>query len=372
MSEHDWPLILSKRLDLHYARVEPSPPAPWWRRWWSRVRKPPYAAPIHSHTPGRQYAFKPVIYFLHIPKSGGTSFDSFLSSFTCANSALPVELQYLGWKWDPNGPIPFRYLHQATEYDSYRDRLPWVHFVTLLRDPIDRILSDYWYHRKKFDYGKQIAQVAEAWRSRWDQARGLSLAEWARIPAGADGAYPRNLNIAMLTCGPQEILRKSPYKHTLLLKKAKQALRDEFAFFGLMEHYARSKELFCRMFGLPEHFALGQERLNVTSSRKLDPPADEETLQHIRAENAWDLELAEYAYELFEERWKKYSAEPWDDLTALRNSPDHERYPREAGSLRIASGQIRGSGLYREERNPAGWTHRWTGALGVSTINFGA
>jgi hypothetical protein len=368
VNEHDWPLILSKRLDLHYARVEPPQPLPWWKRW----RKPRYSAPIHSHTPGYHYAYKPVIYFLHIPKSGGTSFDSFLSSFACVESELPVELRYLGWKWDPQGPIPFRYLHQATEYDQYRDRLPWVHFVAFLRDPIDRIMSDYWYHRKKYDYGHNIAQVAESWRARWDQARGLSLDEWARIPEGTDGAYPRNLNVASLTCGPQEIAKKSLHKKTLLLRRAKQVLQHEFAFFGLVEHYARSKEMFCRTFGLPEHFAIGEEKLNVTTSRSSKPPVDEATLAHIRQENAWDLELAEFAYELFEERWKKFSAERWDDLTTLRQSPDHERYPRGPGSIRIASGQIRGSGLYREERNPAGWSHRWTGAFGIATLNFGA
>lgn len=362
----DWPLKLALRLGLHDARIPPRP------GFWERLRRRlgGEAPPVNVAT--APYVAKANVFFLHIPKSGGTSFDAFLSTFFSVSKVLPVELQYLGWKWNRGEPSPFRYIHLATEYDAYRDRLPWLHFVTLLRDPAKRILSDYWYHRQQYDYGKQIAEVASEYQPRWDAARGLSLDEWSRIPAGQEGAYPRNLNLATLTCGVTKLQGLGSSAMSRLLRRAKQTLQNDFSFVGITEEYARSKELFCRTFGLPPDFATGEERRNVaaTDSRR-EPPA-EETLRRIRAENAWDLELYEFARELFTTRYEAFQATPWDDLTTIRISPDDDRYPREAGFLRLEAARLRGSGLYREEVNPSGWTHRWTGGLPETRIHFGA
>ncbi|MCA9055456.1 MAG: sulfotransferase family 2 domain-containing protein, partial [Planctomycetaceae bacterium] len=365
-AEIDWPLMLAWRLALHDARlVRP----PNWRQrlvqWWTGQARDVNVATA-------PYVKKQNVFFLHIPKSGGTSFDAFVSTFFSLQKVLPVDLQYLGWKWNRGEPSPFRYIHLATEYDSYRDRRNELHFITLLRNPVSRILSDYWYHREKDDYGREIARVAAEHQPRWDKARGLSLEEWSQIPVGAAGAYPRNLNLALLTCGTRKLAACSPKQLSRLLKRAQRTLRDEFSFFGIMEEYTRSKQLFCQTFGLPPHFANGQERRNMAASTTERSPPDEATLKRIREENAWDVELYEYARELFTARCRAFDATSWDDLTAIRISPDDDRYPREAGMVRIDARRMRGSGLYREEVNPSGWSHRWTGSLPVTTLNFGA
>ena len=48
-----------------------------------------------------------------------------------------------------------------------------------------------------------------------------------------------------------------------LVERAKANLCDRFAFFGLTESYAASKRLFCHTFGLPDHYAEGEERFNL-------------------------------------------------------------------------------------------------------------
>ena len=365
-AEIDWPLKLALRLSLHDARVIQQPGL--WKRllnWWTGTVKDQDV----SRAP---YVAKPNVFFLHIPKSGGSSFDAFVSSFFSLSKVLPVDLQYLGWKWNRAEPSPFRYIHLATEFDTYRDRLPSLHAITLLRNPVARILSDYWYHRERYDYGREIEDVATEYQARWDIARNLTLEEWSRIPAGRQGAYPRNLNVALLTSGTRAVAQADNRRMQRLLDRAKRTLRDDFAFFGITEEYTRSKELFCRTFGLPSHFAAGEERRNVAAQTNSRPAPTEATLQRIRDENAWDIELYEFARELFGQRAAAFQKAKWDDLTSVLLSPDDDRYPRVAGQVRIDARQMRGSGLYREEANSNGWTHRWTGGLPVATLNFGA
>lgn len=311
-------------------------------------------------------------FFTHIPKSGGTSFDEFLSTLFSAREILPPRLQILGPDyWKPADWRRYRYFHGGHPYLRVCQQKP-AHFVTLLRDPVKRIVSQYWHLRRSGDLSDTLPEKAEPRQVLRKLARSLSLDEWVRLPVTQPGAYPRNTYIGLLTEGHLVVRRSGATQLRQLMERAKQALATEFAFCGIVEEYLRSKQLFCRIFGLPSHFADGEERCNVSPFTEARQPPSPETVEFIRRENAADLELYSYARRLFDERWAMFQELPRDEIEQWDGRLREGVVAPEAGELIFPARELRGSGLHREETRKSGRTHRWCGGLPVTTIDLAA
>jgi hypothetical protein len=179
------------------------------------------------------------------------------------------------------GHIPLgvicRYLPAGTRY------------LTFLRDPLERTVSDFFYLRA---------------------ARARSLRDWPRRLLKAEnekltGALERprlfvdNLQTRMLSGDPQAWRRWREPVGRETLDDAKRSLRERIGVFGLAERFDESLALILPFLGVPRPDRY--EHLKVVDH----PPfaaLDEDDRRAARANNELDLELYEFASALFESR----------------------------------------------------------------------
>jgi len=315
--------------------------------------------------------------FLHVSKSGGTSLDNFFANFFPPEAMLPTELQVKRMvEWDDADWSRYRYFKLEWPYELTARRAPPQHFVTLLRDPVQRIVSLYKHLRRADDHTAQYDAVQARRSPEVEAARSLPLADWARLRPPEAGAYFRHPYLGMATIGVRNLLDKSNAELDALLERAKRNLREQFAFVGIVEEYLPSKRLFCESFGLPRHYAVGEERFNVApDGGAAKSPPDGATLDLIRDENRWDAALYDFACELLAERCAELAdtdraggAPAAGSDNELRWEPTVDRSEFGCDEFDIAA--LPGSGWYPVEQSPLGQAVRWTGALPTSTLDL--
>lgn len=319
---------------------------------------------------GAPFAHKESLYFLHVPKAGGTSFDAFLSGFFTDAEHSPAEMQIERPDlWTQHDRSRHRYRHGAFWLSDVLPQQQGAHFVTFLRDPIKRVVSHYWHLRLLEDITDDATRWQDHRRQVREHARAHSLAEWAATAPGQPCAYVRNLFTRMLG-GVRYVPGMGADDCAGYLERAKSNLERVFVYFGLLEDYARSKQVFCQTFGLPPHYAQGEERCNTSPFAEARQKPDDATLQRIREDNALDVELYRFAQELFEKRVAMLKRLPADPLYAPLKIWPHPFVAD--GGYTLAAEDLRGAGLYRPDRTVAGGLHTWTGRLPQTTLDLAA
>jgi hypothetical protein len=224
----------------------------------------------------------PTLIYVHIPKTAGTTLYSILKknferariffSHSAADLAsLPAEervrLQLI------RGHFPYgihRCLSQPFEY------------ITILRDPIERTISNYYYVLRSPDHhlhNRLVTQkiglkeyVIESSNKQLDNGQ-------TRMISGDGFQAPFG------RCGRE------------LLEQAKHNLQHSFSVVGLTERFDETVLLMARRFGWKRtHYV----RRNTTEKRLPGEQLDPEILEAVRALNALDLELYAFATTLFE------------------------------------------------------------------------
>ena len=178
---------------------------------------------------------KAALAFVHIPKTAGTWFTSFLVQHFPQDEIAP----------------PLYSSPESTDFSAPSKRLFAGHFrfiaintkrpmrvVTFLRDPIQRTASHYraWHHRENFDEAWRAAaseQVAEA--VEWVQRS--TYEEFVRSDNPIVQSCIRDAQTNFLTSGPDP-------SHPEYLRSALRNLEEKFFFVGLQEFSAESIQLF--------------------------------------------------------------------------------------------------------------------------------
>jgi hypothetical protein len=292
-----------------------------------------------------RFVSKDALVFVHPPKVGGTSFFTFLAAFFADRGILAPRLR-LADTSERTAEVwrDCRFFHTGSRLDQLRRLRSRAHFVTLLRDPVSRVISQYWYYRRPSFYVDRFPDLAARRRARRELAQRLSLPEWVRASPREPGAYVRNLYVAQFGGGPDATRSATAADLDALLERSSRALQEDFVFVGITEEYARAKELFCHTFGLPMHYARSEERINVTRDPEAREPPDAGTLELIRQENAHDFALYEFARQLCAARAAALSPlGAADQVAAGRANPGTAAAPPK-GSLRLGTDILRGSG----------------------------
>ena len=160
-----------------------------------------------------------MIISIHIPKTAGTTFGMYLENgfdhrifFDYGNTVI-WEDAFLERHKDLLAKFPV--IHGHFRYAKYKDTFPDAKYITCLRDPVDRTISNYWHVMRDKDPGNFLyRRIAK---------HNMDLVDFANLPP----------------------MRKT---QTILLRG-----RDitEYDFVGITEDLSNSIKLMCRMYNVP-------------------------------------------------------------------------------------------------------------------------
>jgi hypothetical protein len=245
--------------------------------------------------------------FIHIPKAGGNtlhdvikrnynevecyhthqygvSYKEEVKQFKESSKEKRDDLKYI------RGHIGFG-LHNVLGDSSY---------VTMLRDPVDRVISHYYYilyNRRDTDLYRQIKDKTLEEFVKSDSRSNLQT----RFLAAKDG-------LPIMEADNKELSGKH-------LKRAKYHLKDHFSFVGLLNKFDTSLLLLKEILGLDNVCYI---RKNKTRKRKRKDEISSTIRKVVLENNRLDMELYKYAENLFEKQVKNYSKDIEQELEKFR------------------------------------------------------
>ena len=183
------------------------------------------------------------------------------------------------------------------------------YYITILRDPVWRYLSE-WRHVQRGATWKASLHVCDGHSPTLselpscyagDDWSGCSLQEFMDCPYNlANNRQTRMLaDLSLVGCYNMSAMSDEE-RWAVLLESAKRNLRG-MAFFGLTEYQRKTQYLFERTFRLA--FIAPFTQLNGTRAASVEVALD--TQRRIRRLNRWDVELYEYARDLFLQRFQR-------------------------------------------------------------------
>lgn len=202
-----------------------------------------------------------MLIFIHIPKTGGTSLAKIISKQYKPTEFLYVVDSSTITKAKINQNIKCLWGHQI--FGQQKDLGPCI-YITMLRNPVDRVISHYY-------YAKNVLKDNDVAR--------YSLEEFAQIN------WVTNLQTKYLAGGIEN------------LEQAISNLKT-FAFFGITEMFTESLTLMKKTFGWDN---IQYTKENVNEKRQKRETLPNETIEKIKRANFLDVQLYDWAKEHFEE-----------------------------------------------------------------------
>ncbi|XP_050821239.1 heparan-sulfate 6-O-sulfotransferase 2 [Gopherus flavomarginatus] len=273
-----------------------------------------------------------LIVFLHIQKTGGTTFGRHLvrniqleqpcecragqKKCTCHRPGKRETWLFsrfsTGWSCGLHADWTELTNCVPAVVDSKREakRRPSRNFyyITILRDPVSRYLSE-WRHVQRGATWKASLHVCDG-RSptteelpscyTGDDWSGCSLKEFMDCPYNlANNRQVRMLSdLSLVGCYNLSVMPEEQ-RNKVLLDSAKENLK-RMAFFGLTEFQRKTQYLFEKTFNM--NFIAPFTQYNSTRASSVE--IDEQTQKHIETLNFLDMELYDYAKDLFLQRYQ--------------------------------------------------------------------
>jgi len=324
-----------------------------------------------GHCPGNGGAGRP-LFFLHVPKTAGTSLRELLSTRFARTDILAFNRndppQVRSQKLATLDQYGFIHGHEPYALIDYFHCRPFV--VTILRNPLERALSVFHYMRRQapdISNALEKGQISSARAYDYAASARLQLREFLRYEPLAASRHLGNIQTWLLT--------------TTALN-ARFEYRDDYNVSVSQSDLSRAKEhlSLCDVVGLTERIRESVDLLswswqvrpfgeistaNRSNGREALSSLDPSTVAALMEFTSRDQELYNFACELFEERYRKMLRQP------LLNRVSAESMNRYAPGATVFTfdGPIPGDGWYAPERSGERW-FSWTGPTRDSTIEL--
>jgi hypothetical protein len=197
------------------------------------------------------------------------------------------------------------------KYDVIREHFADAIWLTLIRNPVDRVVSNYFNLR---DPDRYVTAWIRRARERpkvqrfLDKVQSMTLEEF--VFSEEKRARDRVVNRQTRYLVPRELKRRNPFPlhDESLLETAKRNLRERFAFVGVQEDFGLALDLFLMTFGLPplEDPDRFSTNINTREKTRRGYEISDEVRRHLEDHNRMDLELWAYAREIMFERLKAF------------------------------------------------------------------
>ncbi len=331
-----------------------------------------------------------IVYFLHIPKTAGTTFTNIIDDWFSLNEICPER----GWpellaKF-PKDLSKYRLFRGHFGYGLHRvlDKKPLI--ITMLREPIsllfsahDQMVRDNVVSQKKSEiislhqsindpqYTPNFTNI----QSRWLGLDIDMISSFSSKNINDENALDQNIRFTNHNLSDSELLDNA--KKNLL----------ECIFFGLTEKFEESLFLLCYVFGFrPRRHIISR---NISQKKDTTNEINDETNNKIQSITSVDRQLYEFAKQIFDKRYntmvdelkKRYYESQFDSLPSREMIIELlERHYEERIALNHIKNKhieydftqaISGSGWQPREFFPYnGRAYRWTGPTTQATIDF--
>ncbi|KAJ8357027.1 hypothetical protein SKAU_G00198210 [Synaphobranchus kaupii] len=223
----------------------------------------------------------------------------------------------MGWRGGrPNAKIPQispggnsavnRAANRARAFLGYVKKK--FYYITLLRDPVSRYLSE-WRHVQRGATWKTSLHMCDGRTPTPEELpacyegtdwSGCTLPQFMDCPYNlANNRQVRMLaDLSLVGCYNMSFVPEKK-RSQILLESAKKNLRD-MAFFGLTEFQRKTQYLFERTF----HLRFIRPFMQYNSTRAAGVDVDNDTILRIEELNELDMQLYDYAKDLFQQRYQ--------------------------------------------------------------------
>jgi len=269
--------------------------------------------------------------FVHLPKCGGTTLNRLIEWEYPPTRVYSIDPSFFKWSYRRllatsssrlarmrviQGHMPFGVHRLLTQNSTY---------ITVVRDPIDRGISEYYYALSRVVHPQNRMM------------KKLSLEEYIRMTPYA------NVQTKLIAGQDQgyDFLGGECTEETLATAKAN--LAKYFSLVGLTERFDETLALAKVLFGWKiRNYA----HFNVTSARPKKEEVPEEIRNVIGDRYSYDTQLYAYAKGLFEKLMATHAERVSEELSAIREAtalaPAHAYYFRSSSAVRKAVSRLHG------------------------------
>jgi hypothetical protein len=223
------------------------------------------------------------VIFLHLPKTAGTTLNRLIEWEYPLSRMYSIDPVLFTWSAAHLRRLSRNRLKKTCMFKGHmlfglHEVLPQpATYITVLRDPVDRVLSAFYFMRSYKLHPLYWKMRRENWTLEDFVRRSQRDSVQSKIIAGSDYEAPCTREV---------------------VEKAKHNLHHHFSVVGLSERFEESLALMKLRFGWKLN---SYSSFNVTRARPKKRDLPESTLALIHQKNAFDIELYECAQQIFEE-----------------------------------------------------------------------
>jgi len=254
-----------------------------------------------------------ILYFLHIPKTAGISFYNVVANYFDPKDLRPNKNDP---HFNPKTKKAFsryRFFRGHFGYGIYKSLPKKPVYITILRNPIERVLSQFGQSQSsqyKIEYPKSsseksFTEIIKDPKEKLEYSNiqtrfiGSDLDVLSELKKLKNSCVKVNRRRFMETTKPSE-------SDEQLLKNAKQRLAD-FPFVGITEKFEESMYLLYYIFGWKPMPTI--PKLNIGSDRLKPEDLPKETFSSILECTKFDNELYEFGLKIFEKHYNQMISE---------------------------------------------------------------